>query len=441
MVDRCFQSTAIFAIMAVMTAATAAAGEYYVAPNGDDGGKGTKSAPWRTIGKAAATLKPGDTVNIREGVYRERVVPGASGEEGKPITYRAYKGEKPVIDGTGVDLTEWTGLIDIESRHHIIVEGLTIRNGLRKFDVAGIKAEKCGDLVIRGNRTIDTASSGIMVWRSRNVVIDGNEVTGACNDGSQECITVAITDGFEISNNNVHHNGPGNHGGEGIDAKDGSSNGKICGNHVHDNVRLGIYADSWDKHEFNIEIFNNVVHDCSVGLAVAAENGGLLENVRIYNNLAYKNKHDGIVVAGWGEPVPHHPIKDVWIVNNTLYHNGLPNWGAGIMVENSDATGIVIRNNLLVGNETCQISQPKKQAGVTIDHNLLDSYHAAEDEIKGNAPVEGKSLLRDPEKADFHLMKGSAAAGAGSPDGAPPTDYDGHPRPKGGPVALGAFEP
>jgi hypothetical protein len=278
-----------------------------------------------------------------------------------------------------------------------------------------------------------------MAWRSRNVIIDGNEVAGACNDGSQECITVAITDGFVISNNNVHHNGPGHHGGEGIDAKDGSRNGKIFGNHVHDNVRLGIYVDSWDKHEFNIEVFNNVVHDCSVGLAVAAENGGLLENVRIYNNIAYRNKHDGIVVAGWGEPVPHHPIKDVWIVNNTLYRNGLPNWGAGIMLENPEAEGIVVRNNIFSGNETCQISQPKKPASAVIDHNLLEDFHAAEDEIKGDSPIEGKALFRDPDKADFHLMKNSAAIGAGSPDGAPAVDFDGRPRKK--PVSVGAFEP
>jgi hypothetical protein len=307
--------------------------------------------------------------------------------------------------------------------------------------VAGILANKCENLVLRGNRVIDTSSSGIGVWRSRNVVIDGNEVTGACNDGSQECITVAITDGFEIRNNHVHHNGPGHHGAEGIDAKDGSSNGKICGNHVHDNNRLGIYVDSWDKHEYSIEVFDNVVHDCkSNGMAVAAENGGLLENIRIYNNLVYNNLHCGITVADWGEPVPHHPMKNVSIVNNTFHGNGGGKWGGGIMLENAEAEGIVVRNNIFSDNFTCQIGQPKKPASASVDHNLISGFRGDEVEIKGDSPVEGEPKFRDPAKGDFHLSKGSAAIAAGSSDGAPDTDYDGRPRPKGKPVAIGAFE-
>ncbi|GAG74122.1 unnamed protein product, partial [marine sediment metagenome] len=52
-------------------------------------------------------------------------------------------------------------------------------------------------------------------------------------------------------------------GGEGIDVKDGSSNGKVYKNHVHDINRLGIYVDAWDKHTYNIEVFQNIVHNCS----------------------------------------------------------------------------------------------------------------------------------------------------------------------------------
>ncbi len=44
---------------------------------------------------------------------------------------------------------------------------------------------------------------------------------------------MAGTDTFKIRNNHVHNGGPGSIGGEGIDAKDGSSNGKIYQNHVH----------------------------------------------------------------------------------------------------------------------------------------------------------------------------------------------------------------
>jgi hypothetical protein len=88
------------------------AAEYYVAPNGSDASAGTIAAPFATVQRAQAAVAPGDTVFIRGGTYRmreEQIVrrerPYAyvtfldrSGEPGRPITYRAYPGERPVFD-------------------------------------------------------------------------------------------------------------------------------------------------------------------------------------------------------------------------------------------------------------------------------------------------------------------------------------------------------
>ena len=75
---------------------------------------------------------------------------------------------------------------------------------------------------------LNAASSGILVWSSDNVIIDGNEVERANNKGAQsenECITVGETDSFEVKNNHVHDGYPVR--GEGIVLKDGSSSGLI----------------------------------------------------------------------------------------------------------------------------------------------------------------------------------------------------------------------
>ena len=53
-------------------------------------------------------------------------------------------------------------------------------------------------ITIEKNYTYNTVSSGIAVWNSNNIIIDGNEVELACNDGEQECITVAVTHTFEL---------------------------------------------------------------------------------------------------------------------------------------------------------------------------------------------------------------------------------------------------
>ncbi|MBM4082811.1 MAG: DUF1565 domain-containing protein, partial [Planctomycetes bacterium] len=83
-------------------AASPAKGSYYVdALRGNDTNPGTLAAPWRTIQKAADTMKAGDTAFIRAGTYRETVTP-QSGQ-----TFAAYENEKPLI--TGCDpVSGWT---------------------------------------------------------------------------------------------------------------------------------------------------------------------------------------------------------------------------------------------------------------------------------------------------------------------------------------------
>jgi hypothetical protein len=270
------------------------------------------------------------------------------------------------------------------------------------------------------------------------VTIDGNEVELACNGGAQECITVAGTDGFEVKNNNVHLTGPEDEGGEGIDAKDGSSNGKIYKNHVYDLTELGIYVDAWDKHTYNIEVFQNIVHHCTSGIVVASEAGGLLENVRIFNNIAYNNEGVGIWIANWSS-APQQPMKDIKVINNTLYNNG-NEWGGGIHIMNSDAENVVIRNNICSQNLTFQIVIDEAPQNLTVEHNLIDGYMGYWGEIYGSDSVVGNPMFVDPSEADFHLLEGSPAIDSGSSVNAPDFDFDGNPRPQGAGYDIGAYE-
>jgi len=73
---------------------------YYVSQNSpiaNDDNDGSMLTPFKTIGKAAAVAKAGDTVIVREGVYRETLTPKNNGTATAPITYRAAEGEKVVI--------------------------------------------------------------------------------------------------------------------------------------------------------------------------------------------------------------------------------------------------------------------------------------------------------------------------------------------------------
>ncbi len=81
----------------------AAAKEYHVSPAGDDGNDGSKTAMLKTISAAAARARPGDTITVHAGIYRERVNPPRGGtSDARRITYRAAPGEKVVITGSEV---------------------------------------------------------------------------------------------------------------------------------------------------------------------------------------------------------------------------------------------------------------------------------------------------------------------------------------------------
>ncbi len=404
---------------------------YYVAPTGNDSNPGTETQPWRNIQKAANTLVAGDTVYIRAGTYQERVIPQNSGSDGNHyITYAAYPGEKVTIDGNGVSVPADEGLFHVAGRNYIRISGLRAINST----YAGILIDNSGHIIVEKNYTYNTASSGIGVWGSNNIIVDGNEVELACYNGMQESLTVADTDTFEVKNNHVH-NGIAGYDKEGIVAKDGSSNGKVYRNHVHHTQAVGIYVDAAGKRTFNIDVFQNVVHDVSDnGFSIASEVGGPLENIRLYNNVAYHNKYAGIWLSGCCPASASHPIRDIKIINNTLYNNGWEPWGGGIGLENPEVQNVTIRNNICSQNLSFQIAVDASipTETLTVDHNLIDGYRGGEGEIYGDDYVEGAPLFANPSGADFHLQPDSPAIDMGSSIDAPVDDLDGHPRPQDG---------
>lgn len=69
--------------------AVAAAADYYVsqAPGAADDNPGSAAKPWRTLAKAGAAAKAGDTVHIAAGVYRDYLKIMNSGSAEAPITF------------------------------------------------------------------------------------------------------------------------------------------------------------------------------------------------------------------------------------------------------------------------------------------------------------------------------------------------------------------
>lgn len=91
---------------------SAAGASWHVSPAGDDAAPGSVEKPFATVQRAQQAAAAGDTVFLRGGTYQMQeaqlarrrgifaslTVLDKSGEPNRPITYRAYPGERPVFD-------------------------------------------------------------------------------------------------------------------------------------------------------------------------------------------------------------------------------------------------------------------------------------------------------------------------------------------------------
>jgi hypothetical protein len=435
---------------------------FYVAPNGSDDAAGSISHPWATIQKAVNTVLPGQKVYVREGVYSEVIWIKNSGKENNPIILSAYPGENVIIDGSAFprlkEDTFW-GMINATYQNYLIIRGFKIRNA----HCSGIVMDNSNHITIEDNLTYNTLGSGIISYWGDDIKVEYNEIILACNlhmyDGSQyidklaciqECLTVAGADGFSIAFNKVHHNGFSiKLGGEGIDAKGGSCHGRIYSNTVHDLNKLGIYVDSYGNTR-DIDVNSNLVYNCNDwGICIAAESNDTTENIRVFNNIVTGNRAVGIGVENWGLDCIH-PLKDIYIYNNTILNNGKPDtWGVGIHIDAPNADNVQICNNIVAYNRLIQIqvcTLAKGNAHPTrflLDNNLIfqaGSYYSVNEE-PGTNQIRQDPLLNNPYINDGFLKDSSPALGkADVTRFRPENDFYGNPRPVSGAFDIGAVE-
>lgn len=223
------------------------AATYYVAPNGNNANPGTLAAPFATISKSVARLKPGDEVLVRGGTYRQTLlVQNVHGTAAAPIHIRAYPHEKPIIDGTG---TKPNGVVIVTLSSWLRLDGFDVRNGPK----SGILLYDVQDVKVRGNDVHDNFRFGIHVvsldksrrGTTRRIVIETNKVHHNVRQNANgnarlwmQGIGTFRAEAVEIRDNDVYENF-----GEGIDAVM-SNDVTIAANTVWDNFSANIYLDN-----------------------------------------------------------------------------------------------------------------------------------------------------------------------------------------------------
>ncbi len=352
---------------------------YYVSPKGSNTNSGKKSFPFKTIQKAATVVRPGDTVIVKDGVYKAsagasnllEIKRGGSTASG-PVVFRSENKWGAKMDASG-------------AVNHAI--------NINK-DVSFVRIE--------GFEIMDAPNAAIKFQnRNRKIEIIGNNIHGSLGAAAISVHGAGTDRASEllVDGNFIHHNG------DSLFRKPGQR-GYDDNNQNKDH---GIYMSP-----ASAIIRNNVFTHHEHGWAIQFSEGA--ENVSIYNNVfAHPNPNRNGYIMFW------QTNKNIFVKNNIFFKPR----GHAIADHSLTATNIVIKNNLTTAASMTDGAMP---SGVILGNNLLKADPMFIVPKVPTVPV------------DFQLQRSSPAIDTGVPLTEVPWDYNRNIRPRGAGYDIGAYE-
>jgi parallel beta-helix repeat protein len=418
-----------FLSLALAGIGPAGAATYHISPAGSDTGAGSSAAPWRTLQKAAATMRAGDTALIADGEYPGGIEQTRAGSAGSPITFRAVNPGGAVVRG---DQTTARDAFYVNGAHHVVVEGLTVRAANR----SGIRVSMANFVTVRRCTFANNARWGIFTDYSDDLLLEYNECSGS-----------AIEHGIYVSNS--------------------GDRPVIRFNTVHDNNASGIQINAdplllepslgkrGDGITENAVIEANVVYNNGTA-GGAAINLASVRAARIVNNLLYNNRAGGI--TGWDDGAGNQwGSRDNLVLHNTIYFRNTE--GRWCVSFKNGSTNNTVRNNVLRGGARGALEYDN-DSSILSDYNLMDRYNSAQ--VVANEDATSWQTLaqwqttsgndmhsRDADPLfvrptttpfDFHVQTGSPALDTGVTRGDVPFDLEGVRRPGGAAYDVGCYE-
>jgi hypothetical protein len=203
-------SSFFFVLNIIMSVSVLRAATYYVSPIGNDSGAGSLGAPWLTIQKAADSVRAGDTVIVRAGIYRERARVAVSGTSAQPIEFKA-EGKAVTrgfrIDGNDVRLDgfhfDYLALNETALAYNYAVEMKGNRNQLRNSRFTAPSITRGGAILVAGTYGV-IAHNEVTRWPIGTIVA----ITGHHNVAEHNVIhDCSDIDAFRVlGNENIIQN-------------------------------------------------------------------------------------------------------------------------------------------------------------------------------------------------------------------------------------------
>lgn len=418
---------------------------YYVSGTGSDSADGLSMATaFLTLQHAADLTQPGDTVYVMNGTYTNScpscAVLGISnpGTPNSWITYKAYPGQSPLISFNG-----WEGIFLEPTAAYIEVNGFTLlgNNYNVTLQEAQNQSSSNPDPAFNGNCIAADGRSGTATQRPHHLRILNN-IIGACGGAG---VGTAWSDYVTIS-----------------------------GNTIYDSAWYSIYGAS------GISTWENWNYDSSAGYRMVITGNRLFGNRQLVPTVGTGVILDGEAIIldstrnsaynPAGDPLPPYTGRTL-IANNVIYANG----SSAIEVFESDHVDVVnnstyqnVTNPPLSGrgemdmNQTSDVNVlnnifysaagqnpvavvPGTTSAILLDYNLYYNGANAGDVANGPHDLTSDPLYVAPTAADrasvlLSVQASSPAAGSGTSNLAPATDFVGNPRPGSKGYDRGAYQ-
>lgn len=388
---------------------------FYVDPAGNDSAAGSSVSPWRTLQKAANTVRAGDLVIVRAGHYAGLYLT-TSGTATDPITFRGDPGA--IVDSQNPTTPDG---INLEGASYVVIENFTVTGVPR----AGIRAVLNHHVTIRGNTGDLNGRWGILTGFSDDLLIENNVMSRSQaehgiyvgNSGDRPVIRRNVVWGNRA--NGIHMNGDLSQGGDGI-----ISGAVVEANTIYDNGLGGGSGINCDGVQSSI-IRNNVIYDNHAsGISLYQIDGG-------------------------------QPARNNQVLHNTIVMASDARWA--INIQNA-STGNVVRNNILYNQHSFRgsiaISADSLPGFVSDTNVVMDRLSTDGGDTRltlaawrGVTGQDTQSIVATPAMLfvnfaadDYHLSSTSPARDAGATLPSVTDDREGAPRPQGPASDIGAFE-
>jgi hypothetical protein len=378
---------------------------YHVSPTGSDSNPGSEARPFRTIQKAADSVKPGDTVLVGDGVY---AYSGPNDCHGKVV----------VCVSRGGSPDNWV-VFRSKNKWGAKIDGGDGKAGAGFVVHGGASYVRIQDFEMTGLANADGSAGGIDLFDGgSHFQVIGNRIHNigrVCTNTANGQNGVFIeADNVLVEANLIHDVGRLAPGAQGC-----RPSNEYWKNHDH-----GVYHERGD----HVTIRNNVIYNIKQGWAIQVYPKSRAHMSILNNTFAFGNQNKGKLgsIVMWAPSSGGMKMSDSTIANNIFYgvNTAAIRMGGDSDRESMRFANVRISNNIISNGVLLFAEKNVGASGLILADNLEKT----------------DPKFADPAAFDFHLRSDSPAIDAGIALSGVGADYDGRVRPRGGRVDIGAYE-